>query len=105
MEAENKLIVEFKSEIISSTSFGSQSLGTANNEMELFINDDGAPNSIEWVIDYTDNKGEETGEGDVVEIGIWAKGKMITDYDGVFELPEQAIQLLKDNGFDLSEIE
>jgi hypothetical protein len=40
-----------------------------------------------------------------VEIGIWTKGKKVTDYDGVFELPKQALTLLKRNGFNTKEVE
>jgi hypothetical protein len=51
---------------------------------------------IEWSIPDMD---------EVVEIGIWTAGKKVTDYDGVFELPKQAITLLKRNGYDTSGVE
>lgn len=39
-------------------------------------------------------------------IGIFCKEgtRIVTDYDGVFEVPEQAIRLLERNGFNCSEI-
>jgi hypothetical protein len=42
----------------------------------------------------------------VEQIGLWCEfgTKKILDYDGVFTLPNEAIELLKENGFDLSEI-
>ena len=39
------------------------------------------------------------------EIGIWIKSGKVTDYDGVFCLPQQAKDLLVRNGFDISEVE
>jgi hypothetical protein len=38
-------------------------------------------------------------------IGIWHEDKRVTDYDGVFELPQEAIDLLKENGFDTTDVE
>lgn len=35
------------------------------------------------------------------EIGIWTHGKEVVDYDGVFDLPKQAEQLLREHGFSL----
>jgi hypothetical protein len=32
---------------------------------------------------------------DVTQIGIWVEGGILTDYDGVYELPVQAIKLLR----------
>jgi hypothetical protein len=70
-------------------------LGNANNTMELYISDDGKKGSISWEYELED------GEGDEVGIGLWfAEGdKVLTDYDGVFELPKQAIELLEENGY------
>ena len=44
---------------------------------------------IEWDI---------PGADEVVHYGIWTEHKVVTDYDGGFSLPMQAIQLLRDNG-------
>jgi hypothetical protein len=46
--------------------------------------------------------GEDT---ETTEIGIWAEGTRITDYDGVFELPKQAITLLKNSGYYTGDVE
>jgi hypothetical protein len=51
---------------------------------------------IEWVVG--DNM-------DSAEIGIEAVGMDIVGYDGVFEIPKQAIELLKEAGFNTKEIE
>jgi hypothetical protein len=58
--------------------------------MELFIHDDSTPEtgsgSIEWIVE----------EFDMVEhIGLIWENNTLEDYDGVFELPEQAAKLLK----------
>ena len=63
--------------------------------MELFAYPDGSY-MIEWDIPTMD----------VVEhIGIWHEDKRVTDYDGIFELPQEAIDLLKENGFDTTDVE
>jgi len=55
---------------------------------------------IEWIIE--DDNGEEI---DSAEIGIWTVGHDVTDYDGVFDIPKEAIKLLNDAGFNTKEIE
>ena len=47
---------------------------------------------IEWDIQTLD---------ECENIGIWCEEgtKTLRDYDGVFQLPDEAIELLKDNGF------
>jgi hypothetical protein len=63
--------------------------------MELFAYPDGSY-MIEWDIPTMD----------ITEyIGIWHEDKRVTDYDGVFELPQEAIDLLKENGFDTTDVE
>ena len=55
---------------------------------------------IEWEVFDKD------GEVIAVEvIGIWVDGDKVVDYDGVMDIPKQAIELLKERGFDTSEIE
>lgn len=40
------------------------------------------------------------------EIGIWTTDdKVVTEYDGVFELCKEAVKLLNDNGFDTENVE
>ena len=37
--------------------------------------------------------------GDEYGGGLWFEGKNLVDYDGVFELPKEVIQALRDLGF------
>ena len=45
------------------------------------------------------------GCNEYADIGLWFDDdkKTLVDYDGVFSLPPQGIQLLRDNGFIVSE--
>lgn len=76
-------------------------LGMARNEMTLYVSEDGTEGSINWEYELEDD--EEAGEG--VDIGLWFDGMNVTGYDGVFELPKQAIELLKENGYNTDEVE
>lgn len=74
-----------------------EQLGGHECTMELFEYENGMY-EIEWdvpALEMTEH------------IGIWIKEgtKIITDYDGVFDLPQEAVDLLKKNGFDTSEVE
>jgi len=51
---------------------------------------------IEWIIEYED------GGVDVEHIGLWFEKKTLTDYDGLFSLPKEAIKLIRKNGFHVS---
>ena len=73
----------------------------AKSTMELFT-DDGSitatgSGQIEWVYNVG-TKGE-----DVEHIGLWWQDNSLTDYDGVFELPKQAIQLIRQAGIQVSQ--
>lgn len=47
-------------------------------------------NLIEWIIN----------DGEFVEtIGVFFEGKTLIDYDGVFELPKEAIKLMRKAGY------
>ena len=37
--------------------------------------------------------------GQTLHIGLWFEGKNLSDYDGVFELPKQAVALIRKAGF------
>lgn len=90
----------FKSELVKEYSSGAvEPLGEFESEMNLYIHEGGETGGIEWI--YEDEEGYE----DVVEIGLWFEGNKVTDYDGVFELPAQAIEMLKENGYDTDEVE
>lgn len=89
--------IRFQSRVVRETAYGIvEDLGVKPNRMTL------TPAKSEFSIIW------EVGEGDdmeEVEIGIWAQGDRVTDYDGVFEIPKEAIALLKANGFDTTELE
>lgn len=73
-------------------------LGKHKHTMELYDNDGYL--GIEWI--YTDKDGDEG----VTQIGITADyNKNVTDYDGVFSLPKEAIKLLHKAGFTTKEVE
>ena len=78
---------EFRSPINSETSAGSERLGNHASTMTLYA-DDGF--MIEWDIPTL---------GETVQIGLWFEGKNLSDYDGVFELPKQAVALIRRAGF------
>jgi hypothetical protein len=87
-------------------------LGKANNEMTLYISEDGLTGSIDWEYDLiqdddvdsdaTDNWYDD--DGGSVGIGLWFDGKTVTDYDGVFEIPKQAVEMLEENGYNCDDI-
>lgn len=67
------------------------------SEMELYVDDDGTPTGIEWVV-Y-----DEEGDTEFVEfIGLAFEGKDLVDYDGVFELPLEAAKLIRKAGYRVS---
>ena len=81
----------FEAEMILEGSWGERKLGKRASTLELWQCDDAGHYYIEWDIPSL-----ETTEG----IGIWFDQgtKELTDYDGVFSLPIQAIALLEENG-------
>lgn len=75
-------------------SWGSKPLGERECSVELF---DFGKNSAQI---------EFIAGDDVEHIGLYYdNNKRILDFDGVFELPEQALELLKQHGFDVTHIE
>jgi hypothetical protein len=93
--------VEFTSHVVREHSMlaHADSLGVQKSRMTLMRGQNpDMPYFIEWEI---------PGIEEYVEIGIFVKpwhSKKVVDYDGVFELPKQAVALLKKNGFDVSEV-
>ena len=70
-------------------------LGLAKNSMELFMNENGREGYIEWVAEF-----EEGHENEIVGIGLWFnENKELTDYDGTFEMPREAVNFLREQGF------
>lgn len=87
---------EFKTELVREYSMlpNVVPIGMADNTMELWVGDDGS-GCIVWNWELEDGS-----DADEEVIGLmWDFDKTITDYDGVFELPLEAIELLKENGF------
>lgn len=84
------LVLAFTSDINLDNGFTNKHQGVFSSTMELFTDDDGLPCMIEWDADI-----------DVVHIGLeYSKedGGLV-GYDGVFELPSQAIRLIRHAGF------
>lgn len=72
-------------------------LGKGKSVMKLYAIK--AEYLIDWEVTFP------TGETTEAQIGIWTKGEKVTEYDGVMEMPKEALELLKKNGFDTTEIE
>lgn len=90
-------VLEFTSNVNREQWGHNTSLGTFTSTMELFLDTDNKVNGsglIEWDIPEL-----ETTES----IGVWWADGELTDYDGVFELPEQAVELLRHYGIKVSE--
>ena len=89
---------KFNSEVRSETAYGVRAdYGMQPNVMRLVR--DGNALCIEW---YVGNEDEPI---DSVEIGITTVGKKVIEYDGVFELPIEAVALLKEYGLETDEVE
>lgn len=64
--------------------------GEAESSMELYTSGNGTPVMIEW----------DVPELEMTEhIGLFFDGRTLEDYDGVFELPIQAIKLIRKAGW------
>ena len=94
-------VKNFKAELVLETSFTptSKPLGLFDNTMTLYVDKHNNKGFIEW--EYENNDEDDGAE----EIGLWFEGNKVTDYDGVFELPTEAIQLLVENGYDCEDVE
>lgn len=93
--------IEFKANLVLERSITPvvEQLGEYDSSMELYTQDGTlAPGcgTIEW--DNTRGEGDDYDE--IVEhIGVWWNAnKELTEYDGVFSLPAEAIQLLEEVG-------
>lgn len=89
---------KFKTRVVSETAYGiNADYGVREQTMKLIQ----YPKNlvIEWFV------GDEKEPIDEAIIGITTIGKKVIDYDGVFELPSQAIQLLNEYGLDTKEVE
>lgn len=90
---------KFDSEIVLERSITPvvQNIGIYHSIMELFYFPEDNLCHIDWEIEDYDSI--------TMEIELEDDTKNVTGYDGVFELPEQAIELLKENGFNTEEVE
>ncbi len=83
------LELEFFSPINIDNGYTNEYQGDFTSTMELFFYD-GTPSAIEWVVN----------DGEFVEhIGLFFENKKLEDYDGVFELPKEAIKLIRKAGY------
>ena len=91
---------KFKANCRSETAYGVRAdYGVCEQEMRLVRV--GRNLSIEWEI-FKEGEKEAI---DTAEIGLTTVGLKVIEYDGVFELPKEAIQLLKEYGLDTKEVE
>jgi hypothetical protein len=82
----------FNSPINSETSYGSTPLAdNVESVIEVVIDSDGTGN-FEWDVEELDEY--EVG-------GLWFDENELTDYDGVFSLPEQLITFLEEQGYNM----
>lgn len=90
---------KFDSEIVLERSITPvvQNIGIYHSIMELFYSPEDNLCRIDWEIEDYDSI--------TMEIELEDGTKNVTGYDGVFELSEQAIELLKENGFNTEEVE
>lgn len=97
-----KLTYKFRAQLVEERSAcaKSEDIGLHENTMILFLNEPGSRDIICW--DYHPVGG---GADDGVVIGIWTDNRKVTDYDGVFELPVEAVAMLRLLGLDTSEVE
>jgi len=87
----------FEAELIRETAYSEESLGVQSSTMLLYQNES-SPD--EFLIEWRDSEGTL-----MQEMGIWTKDNKVTEYDGCFSLPIQAIDLLQEHSFDTSEVE
>jgi hypothetical protein len=98
-------VKKFKSEVVLERSItpAVESLGTLFNVMELHSTRD--PDKFFIIWECYNREGEHvTG----AEIGIWTEPSahhVVVDYDGVFSLPVQAKELLKEAHFDITQVD
>ena len=88
---------EFYSPINIEGSWGMQAVSSnMRSTMEFFNNHNRGVGEIEWIVYDADGNDEF-----VEHIGIWydIESRQITDYDGVFSLPLEAMQLLAYAGY------
>ena len=93
-------VLRFKSPINLDSSFGCRPVAKrASSVMELFFYKDGS-GGIEWTVPHYDL---HEFIGLTFEYDVNGK-KTLTEYDGIFAIPDQAMGLLERNGVDCAEM-
>ena len=89
-------VIEFEEELVIESSHCSNDIGTYFNRMELKVDPDTQDGYIIW------NFGKESADEDELVIGLsFNVNGELSDYDGVYSLPKEALYLLKSNGYKL----
>lgn len=95
---DGNLVMKGKAAIGLDDGYTNDNMGEHEFTMELFEFDGSTKKdgrgSIEWDVPTLD---------ETEQIGVWWEGGVLVDYDGVFELPSEAIELLEHYGLDCSE--
>lgn len=86
--------ITFQSPINIDNGFTNTYQGDFISTMELFADKHNVPYLIEWDVE---NFATE-------HIGLQVEGKFVIGYDGVFELPLQAIRMLEELGYNCDEV-
>lgn len=82
--------LRFKSTISIDNGYTNSYQGEYESVMELHIWEQHESATIEWSV----------GDDDFFQtIGLFFDGKTLVDYDGIFELPSEALKLLRKAGF------
>jgi hypothetical protein len=94
--------ISFVSPLNVETSYSTKSLGSkVKSTMEIFVEENQhnlKPKHIQsCTIEWCYFVGED--REDATHIGCWFENGFLVDYDGVFELPRQAVRILRKNGF------
>jgi hypothetical protein len=95
-----KNIIKFTTDLILSDSNSNTDIGSHYNSMELIIHSGGDSGYIIW--NYWPEKFPEDDDEEVIGLDFNHNNEVM-DFDGVFSLPKEAIQLLKDSGYILDE--
>ena len=95
-----KNIIKFTTDLILSDSNSNKDIGSHCNMMELLIHSGGDSGYIVW--NYWPENSPDDEDEEVIGLEFNLDNEVM-DFDGVFSLPKEAIQLLKDNGYILDE--
>ena len=93
-DKQGQLVLTFRSNINIDNGHTNEPQGERESEMTLFCNDNGSPEGIDWVV-YDEEGALEFNE----YIGLEFDGKTLVGYDGVFEIPVEALKLIRKYGY------